>query len=45
MCEQGKCCQKPEQLKGKPLDCSPKQIRDCHGSQSNHPCVPKKKTR
>jgi hypothetical protein len=33
-------CQKPEQLKGKPEECSPKQIKKCHGSQIAHACVP-----
>ena len=37
-------CQKPENLKGKPKDCSPEQIRKCHGSARKHPC-PKKSGR
>jgi ArsR family transcriptional regulator len=36
-------CQHPEKLKGKPEECSPKQIEKCHGSKKNHPCVPKSK--
>ncbi len=32
-------CQKPENLKGKPQDCSPEQIRKCHGTDQKHPCV------
>ena len=32
-------CQKPEKLKGKPEDCSPEQIRECHGDVKEHPCV------
>jgi len=43
MCEKGNCCQKPEQLKGKPLDCSPDQIKKCHGTQIDHPCVTNRK--
>jgi hypothetical protein len=39
MCEKGKCCQKPEQLKGKPQDCSPEQITKCHGDAKAHPCL------
>jgi len=39
MCEKGKCCQKPEQLKGKPQDCSPEQIKECHGDVKKHPCL------
>ena len=39
MCgEEGKC-QKPENLKGKPEECSPEQIRKCHGEVEGHPCV------
>jgi hypothetical protein len=44
MCEAKKCCQKPDQLKGKPKDCSPEQIKKCHGPEKKHPCVTKKKT-
>jgi hypothetical protein len=32
-------CQKPENLKGKPKDCSPEQIRECHGEGHDHPCT------
>ena len=38
MCDTSKCCQKPDQLKGKPEDCTPEQIRKCHGDQKTHPC-------
>jgi hypothetical protein len=38
MCEKSKCCQKPEQLKGKPGECTPEQIRKCHGDVQEHPC-------
>lgn len=44
MCDKNICCQKPEQLKGKPEDCSPEQIRKCHGVTKKHQCVPKGKT-
>jgi hypothetical protein len=43
MCERGDSCQKPEQLKGEPKDCSPDQIKECHGSTKDHPCVAKNK--
>ena len=43
MCEKGNCCQKPEQLKGKPRDCSPDQIKKCHRTKIDHPCVANKK--
>jgi len=36
-------CQKPEQLKGKPEECSPQQIKQCHGTEKTHPCVPAEK--
>lgn len=32
-------CRKPENLKGSPEDCSPEQIRICHGDVEEHPCV------
>lgn len=31
-------CQKPEHLKGKPEECSPEQIKKCHGDEA-HPCT------
>lgn len=34
------CCQKPERLKGKPEACSPKQVKQCHGTEQEHPCAP-----
>jgi DNA-binding transcriptional ArsR family regulator len=36
-------CQHPEKLKGKPEECTPKQIEKCHGSKKSHPCVSKTK--
>lgn len=39
MCEKKQCCEKPENLKGKPEECSPEQIRKCHGTSDEHPCV------
>jgi hypothetical protein len=35
MCKKGNCCQKPEQMKGKPRDCSPDQIKKCHRAQKD----------
>ena len=26
-------------MKGKPQDCSPAQVRKCHGDVKKHPCV------
>jgi len=39
MCANKKGCQKPDQLKGKPEECSPEQIKKCHGDVKKHPCV------
>ncbi|RLB39110.1 MAG: hypothetical protein DRH12_11960 [Deltaproteobacteria bacterium] len=33
------CCQRPEKLKGKTSECSPEQIKECHGDKKGHPCV------
>ena len=41
MCEKDKCCEKPENLKGKPEDCTPEQIEKCHGKRDKHPCCGK----
>jgi hypothetical protein len=30
---------KPENLKGRPADCPPEQIRKCHGNAKKHPCT------
>ncbi len=39
MCNcKGKGCQHPEKLKDKPKDCTPEQIRECHGDVEKHPC-------
>ena len=35
-------CQKPEKLKGKPEECAPEQIKECHGDKE-HPCEEEKK--
>ncbi len=32
-------CRKPENLKDEPENCSPEQIRECHGETGDkHPC-------
>ena len=31
-------CQKPENLEGKPGECSPEQIKRRHGDVEEHPC-------
>ena len=40
MCEE--CCAHPEKLKGKPEECSPEQIKECHGDVEKHPCEEKR---
>lgn len=42
-----KGCEHPERLKGKPEECTPEQIEECHGDISieEHPCVSKNKKR
>jgi hypothetical protein len=37
------CCEHPEKLKGKAEECTPEQIRDCHGDVEKHPCKGEKK--
>ena len=39
MCQQNQTCQKPEELKDKPENCSPEQIKKCHGEAIEHPCL------
>ncbi len=39
--ESTKECEHPEKLKGKPGECSPEQIKDCHGEVKEHPCASK----
>jgi hypothetical protein len=36
---ENKGCQKPKNLKGKAADCSPEQVRKCHGNTKTHPCT------
>ena len=40
-CNEKKQCQKPEDLKGRPEDCSRKQVAECHGPGAEHPCCDK----
>jgi ArsR family transcriptional regulator, arsenate/arsenite/antimonite-responsive transcriptional repressor len=35
-------CQKPEKLNGKPEECAPEQIKECHGDTKEHPCEDEK---
>lgn len=36
------CCEHPEKLKGRPEDCAPEQIKECHGDTEEHPCETQK---
>ena len=40
--ESTKECQHLERLKGKPGECSPEQIKECHGEAKEHPCIKEK---
>ncbi len=33
-------CQRPENLEGKPEECSPQRVRNCHGDAGEHACAP-----
>ena len=33
-----RCCLNPEQKRANPGNCSPKQIKECHGDEKHHPC-------
>ena len=37
--ESKKDCEHPDKLKGKPEECTPEQITECHGDVKEHPCV------
>ena len=37
MCEN--CCQQPTNLKDKPENCTPEQIRECHEDEQSHSCT------
>ena len=36
-------CDHPEKLQGKPGECIPEQIKECHGDVKDHPCEEEKK--
>lgn len=38
------CCCKPRKSTGRPEDCTPEQVRECHGDDEEHPCVPESET-
>ncbi len=39
-CNEQQNCQKPENLKDKPENCTKDQITKCHGDVKDHPCTP-----
>lgn len=43
MCSGQTKCERPHELKGRPQDCPPEQVRKCHGDvkdpAKDHPCV------
>ena len=39
MCNSENKCEKPENLKTKPEEYTPEQIKECHGEAKGHPCV------
>lgn len=43
MCGERGRCQRPDRLKGGPEDCSPEQIRECHGGEGRHDCCDREK--
>lgn len=41
MSKENSCgCQKPENLKSTPEACSPEAIKQCHGDEPAHVCIP-----
>jgi len=36
------CCEQTEKLKMKPQQCTPEQIKECHGDDKDHPCEKEK---
>ncbi len=37
-CGEDNTCKHPEKLQGKPIDCSPEQIEECHGEKKDQKC-------
>ena len=38
-------CQNPKKLKGRAGECSPEQVKECHGDVKKHPCATKNNDR
>jgi hypothetical protein len=43
MCDPEKKCEKPENLKKTLEECTPEQIKECHGDTDEHPCLKRTK--
>jgi len=39
MCDETCKCQHPKRLKRKVEECTPEQIKECHGDAPAHPCA------
>jgi len=39
MCGNIKCCRREREQVSDPRQCSPEQIRECHGEVTEHPCI------
>ena len=39
MCDTENKCEKPENFKTTPEECTPEQIKECHGDVKEHPCT------
>jgi len=37
------CCERPERLRNNPQECTPEQVRECHGEENEHSCAAKEK--
>ena len=33
------CCEQPIKLMDRPENCTPEQIKECHGDTKEHPCT------
>lgn len=44
-CQEKDLCMFPEKLKERPGNCTPEQIKECHGDDKKHPCAPQKTTK
>ena len=42
MCSAENKCEKLENLKTNPEECTPEQVKECHGDVEVHPCVEEK---